>query len=187
MGINIIAIFPIGHDQEEVRSVVEKLEQQAFPSIQKYSQSLLANGFSEFPLPLQWTIDDTSVESRPELPSLAANLELPSGIILRFREDSIALWSSVRAFLAVSVTPEIGEAFLEICQEIGKALQIKECWIMGDDNPIYHAFHQHQDFKRVAESDLQQPTLQDIYHEITKGEFTGCYEIKGHYRLQIEA
>ena len=147
---------------------------------------MVSEGFSEIPKALpQWYLNDEKVPQRPKLPTINAALELSEGIVLRFRNDGFEVWSVVRAFLAISECPKVLEKLMLVYTEIAIDIGVNECWIMGDDNPIYLAFIQNKDFKLTAKNTTQVTKVKELYQEITEGEYSPSYVIKGHYRLQI--
>jgi len=88
----------------------------------------------------------------------------------------------IRAHLAISVEPEIAAKFKLMCTEIAKKTNVTECWIMGDDSPIYHAFIQKKDFKSVASQTQQAASIEELYQEIEFDDECN-YTIKGYCKL----
>lgn len=186
MGIDITAIFPISKYEKQYDKLIDKIENQEYSSIHDYYQTTLDEGFPDLgnhqP---QWYVHDKKVAQRPQLPNIDAELALPQGLIIRFREDGFEIWSLIRAYLAVKHNPIIGQKLVTLCKEIGNDFQANECWIMGDWNPIHLSFIKGEPYKLVKAKDPKKESLQDLYMEITEGEYAGSYDIKGHYTLKI--
>jgi hypothetical protein len=181
MGVNLTAIFPQQLSQEKIHQLLDTIEKQEYASIKTYYNTTLAEGFPDISSTVsQWYLHDQKVSQIPKLPDIQAELALKEGLVLKIGDDGFALWSMIRAFLAISLHPKILEKFQEICIEIMKDVNITECWILGDDNPIYHAFNQNKEFKLMATNNLQVNNIHDLYQELKPED---SYEIKGHYRL----
>lgn len=186
MGVNITAIFPISQFNNRYDKLIDKIENQEYSSIQAYYQTTLDEGFSDLgDLKLQWYLNDKKITQRPQLPNVNAELALPQGLVIRFREDGFEIWSLIKAHQAVKHNPRIGQKLIALYKEIGYDFQVNTCWIMGDDNPIYHSFIKNESYKLVKSEDSKKESLQDLYIEITEGEYAGCNDIKGHYALKI--
>jgi hypothetical protein len=182
MGVNITAIFPKQLSQEKIHQLLDTIEKQEYSSIKTFYNTTLTEGFPEISSKAQWYLHDEKVSQTPKLPNIQAELALKEGLVLKIGDDGFALWSMIRAFLAISLHPKILEKFQELCLEIMNDLDIAECWILGDDNPIYHAFNQNKDFKLIATNNLQVKNIHDLYQELKAED---SYEIKGHYKQFI--
>ncbi|MGH1385450.1 hypothetical protein [Kordia sp.] len=185
MGVNITAIFPLNEFHETMSHVIDKIENQEYTSIKECYNTMLSEGFLEIPKALpQWYLNDEKVSQRPKLPTIHAALELSEGIVLRFRNDGFEIWSVVRANLAIIEYPEILEKLISIHTEIAKDIGVNECWIMGDNNPIYHAFIRNKDFKSIASNTLQVVNTEELYQEIELEDEVN-YTIKGYCKLTL--
>lgn len=186
MGINIVAIFPV--DQFEVATFIHKIEEKKYSSIKEYYNTVLANGFPEFTIQnLQWYIDDEKTTTqKPTIINNKSSVRLPEGLVIRFKKYGIEVWSPIRANLAIKTNPEICKKLLVIYKELGKDFISNQCWIMGDDNPIYHSFSENENFKLFEEKSAQVEKLEDLYKKVTVDNYTS-YEIKGHYILTLKS
>jgi predicted glycosyltransferase len=55
MGVNLVAIFPIGHFDKKIYCVLDKIRNQEYTTIQDYYKSTIFYGFPELSnLRLQW-------------------------------------------------------------------------------------------------------------------------------------
>ncbi|MEH0154760.1 hypothetical protein V6R21_11515 [Limibacter armeniacum] len=186
MGVNLIAIFPYTQLNEKLDELIGKIEKQEYYSIKEYYEATLSEGFPELPdFGSQWYLDDIKIRERPKLPDINAAIELSKGLVMRFGESGFEIWSLIRAFLAIKFYPKIGQKLCEVYKEIGNEFGANECWIMGDDNPIYHSFLKGQDFATIAREVSEKNELNELYREINEGEYAGSYEIKGYYKLKI--
>ncbi|WP_299766832.1 hypothetical protein [uncultured Dokdonia sp.] len=181
MGINITAIFPISQFGKRFDKIIDKIENQEYPSIQAYYQTTLEEGFPDLgnhkP---QWYLNDEKVTQRPQLPNLHAELSLPEGLVIRFRDNGFEIWSVIRAFIAIKHHPKVAQKLVAIYKEIGRDVQINECLVMGDWNPIYLSFRKGNPYKLIALKDPRKNSLEDIYIEDTDS-----YDIIGHYLVKI--
>ncbi len=185
MGVNITAIFPLTEFHETINHVINKIENQKYASIKECYDTMVSKDFVEIPKAFpQWYLNDEKVLQKPILPTINAALKLAEGLVLRFRNDGFEIWSLVRANLAIIEYPEILEKLISIYTEIAKDIGINECWIMGDDNPIYHAFIQNKDFKLTASNTVQVSGIEELYQEI-KIEDQLSYIIKGYHKLAL--
>ena len=181
MGINITAIFPISQFEKRFDSIIDKIENQEYPSIQDYYQTILDEGFPDAGNHTpQWYLHDKEVNERPQLPNIDAELGLSGGLMLRFRNDGIEVWSVIRAFIAIKHHPIIAQKLVAVYKEIGRDLHLNECWVMGDWNPIYLSYRKGEAYQLVKSVDPSKDTLEDIYVELNDS-----YDIIGHYVLKI--
>lgn len=183
MGVNLVAIFPIGHFDKKIYCVLDKIRNQEYTTIQDYYKSTIFYGFPELSnLRLQWYLNDQKIKKQPKLPNSNATLELPEGLIITFRNDGIVIWSHIRASFIILEYPKIWESLKSVLLDIGKDIHTKECWIMGDNNAIYHMFLKNEDFKCAILSDLEVKTIEHL-HNIDHN--LNTYNLEGHYKLNI--
>lgn len=186
MGVNLTAIFPYTQLNKKRYELIEKIEKQEYHSINEYYEANLSEGFFEIlNFGSQWYLDDIKINERPKLPNINAAIELSKGLVMRFGENGFEIWSIIRAILAIKSSPNIGQKLYDVYKEIGNEFGANECWIMGDDSPIYHSFLKGQDFVSIAKKVPEKNELNELYREIKEGKYTSCYEIEGYYKLKI--
>lgn len=189
MGVNLTAIFLIDENDKQIDSFLDKLESRDYSLFQDFYNMIISDGAKAWNnIEPQWYTNDEKVNKRPKLPDVNSVIELPGGILMTFRKDGIEICTGIRARMAISSHPEIAEKAISMYKNIGKNLNVNECWIMGDDNPVclsFRRYSENTDFRLVSKSDTQKNDLKNIYSEITEGEYEGCYEITGHLKMKI--
>ena len=182
MGINITAIFPIDSFNASHLEVIKQLEQQQFKIVEEYYQAVLKDGFIDFRKGnVKWFYDDKKIDTRPpSIPDINVALELPEGLVFRFRNNCFEIYSVIRAFQFLKYYPNTQLELLALYKEIGTALGAKNCWIMGDHEPLYHRFIRDKEFHFNDQDIVRKQNLGDLYieHEDT-------YDINGYYNYEF--
>lgn len=186
MGVNLTAVFPNTILSEKLDKVIRKIEGNEFNSINEYYKTTLTSGFpkpSDFKT--LWYLNDMEINERPNLPNINAAIQLSNGLVLRFGNYGFEIWSLIRAFSALIHYPQIGKKLCEVYKEIGNEFGANECFIMGDNNPIYFSFLNNDNFVIDLNANQEKNELNKIYREIKHGEYKGSYVIEGYYRLNL--
>ncbi|RTQ48223.1 hypothetical protein EJV47_17500 [Hymenobacter gummosus] len=182
MGVNIVALFPLFAFSAETLRTIEQVERSEFAAAAALATAMQAEGFATGSRPVQWydkrkPTAEAALPGRPMLPDINMELLLPGpNLNLCFRADAFAIWSVMRARLVLGNRPESRARLLDVYREIGRGFGAAECWIMGDDNPIYHAFERNQDYSAVAGE--EKFSLAELYPD-------PALEVEGFYRLPL--
>jgi hypothetical protein len=183
MGVNIVALFPWASFSADTLQTIGRVERNEFGAADALGAAMRAEGFAgPDGRPGQWydkrlPSASAALAGHPPLPDVGVELLLPNpSLTLSFRADAFAVWSVMRAHLAIRHKPRSRARLLEVYRVLGRAFGATECWIMGDDNPIYHAFEQNQDYWAVPGA--EKFSLDELYPDPALG-------VEGFYRLPL--
>jgi hypothetical protein len=188
MGVNLTAIYLTNTFERGFHSLISSIENREYVPLKAFYKSIIVNDYIVWnDFKPQWYSNDKKVNIRPKLPNINSAIEVPEGFVLRFRNDGFEVWSTISVQTFIN-QPEVIEKAISIYHKIGKDFNAEECWIMGDNNPIlfsFREFSKNTNFRIVAKNDIEKNELKDIYSQIKEGDYAGCYEVKGHYKLKI--
>ena len=128
--LDTIADWEFSHDEPALAAVVECGRRSGFAFV-NYSQE-----------PSRWRSRadyDQILPLRPNLPTLDASLELPSGFDLTFGEDAVLVYHVLRWLFFVT-EPEWQSVMLGAVRRFCAALGAHECIITSDEHPAVIAF-----------------------------------------------
>lgn len=182
MGVNLTAIYLNKEFDGNFEFLLNRIEKGNYKPIDKFNKEINTSKVEPFAKSqIQWYLNDERIDYRPELPDINSSLQLPEGIVMRFREDGFEVWLVHRAIIAIQ---DFNVAVLNLFKQIKKDFYADECWVMGDDNPICHSFrNNNSNFKEIENDGQLKYELEELYSKINEGRYKGCYEIIGYIKL----